>query len=162
MAGLQWKAGGCRSEKTSKRMCARCALMLVLTAGVGSSQLPAHYIAVDLPPDVRSESVFIRYILAGEEIGGWVQPHPGVSAYVISTARGDAAASGIKAVLYAPDCAIQTLDVTLSNSNNPRVAFLCQPLGSVGIAGKIVQRGRMPGREIQVQAKYIARWAQPF
>ena len=135
---------------------------MVLTAGFGSSQIPAHYVAIDLPDEVRSESVFIRYILAGEEIGGWVQPRPGVSAYIISTARGDGSAAGIKAVLYAPGCAIQTLDIPLSNSNNPRYAFLCRPLGSIEIAGRIVQRGRIPGHEIKVQAKYIARWAQPF
>ena len=136
--------------------------LMVLTAGVGSSQLPPHYVAIDLPDEVRSESIFIRYILAGEEIGGWVQPRPGVSAYIISTARGDASASAIKAVLYAPGCAIQTLDIPLSNSINPRYAFLCRPLGSVWIAGKLVQPERLTGHEVTIQAKYIARWAQPF
>jgi len=140
----------------------RVILMLVLTAGVGWSQVPAHYIAIDLPSEVRSESVFIRYILAGEEIGGWVQARPGVSAYIISTARGESSAPGIKAVLYAPGCAIQTLDIPLSNSNNPRFAFLCRPLGSVGIAGRLVQPERLTGHEVIIQAKYIARWAQQF
>jgi hypothetical protein len=136
--------------------------MLVLTAGVCLSQTPSHYIAIDLPSEVSSERVFIRYILAGEEIGGWVQPRPGVSAYLISTARGDSTVAGIKTVLYAPGCAIQTLDVPLSNSNNPRYSFVCRPLGSVGIAGKLVQTERLSGHEVNVQARYIARWAQPF
>jgi len=100
--------------------------------------------------------------LAGEEIGGWVQPRPGISAYIIGTARGDSSAAGIKAVLYAPGCAIQTLDIALSNASNPRYSFVCQPLGSVGIAGKLVQTERLTLHEVKVQANYIARWAQPF
>jgi len=136
--------------------------MLVLTAKVCLSQTPSHYIAIDIPSGVSSERVFIRYILAGEELGGWVQPRAGVSAYLISTARGDSAVAGIKAVLYAPGCAIQTLDIPLSNSNNPRYSFVCQPLGSVGISGKLVQTERLSGHEVNVQARYIARWAQPF
>jgi hypothetical protein len=136
--------------------------MLVLTAGVCPSQTPSHYIAIDLPSEVSSESVFIRYILAGEELGGWVQARPGVSAYLIGTARRDGTVAGIKAVLYAPGCAIQTLDIPLSNSNNPRYSFVCRPLGSVGIVGKLVQTERLSGREVNVQAKYVARWAQPF
>jgi hypothetical protein len=110
---------------------------------------------------VSSESVFIRYILAGEAIGGLVQTHPGVSAYLISTTRADGSATGIKAVLYTPGCAIQTLNVPLSDSN-PRYPFVCRPLGSVGIAGKVLQPERFTGHEVNLQARYIARWAQPF
>lgn len=136
--------------------------MLVLTAGVCLSQMPAHYIAIDVPRTVNSESVFIRYIPAGEELGGWVQPRAGVSSYVIGTTREGQAASGIKAVLYAPGCAIRTLDIPLSNSNNPEYSFICRPLGSVRIAGKMIQVERLSGHEVKLQAKYIARWAQSF
>ena len=137
--------------------------LLVLTAGVGLSQAPAHYIAIDLPNEVRSESVFIRYMLAGEEIGGWVQPRPNVSAYVISTARGDSSVAGIKAVLYAPGCAIQTLDIPLSDSNNPRFAFLCRPLGGVGIAlAGSHNPNASPGMKSNCKPDILPGWAQPF
>jgi len=136
--------------------------MLVLTAGACLSQIPAHYVAIDIPSGVRSESVFIRYILAGEELGGWVQPHAGVSSYIIGTTREGQSATRIKAILYAPGCAIQTLDLPLSNSNNPRYSFFCQPLTGVWIAGKLTQTERLAGREVNLQARYIARWAQSF
>lgn len=139
----------------------RVILILVLTACVGSGQIPSHYVAIDLPSEVSSENVFIRYILAGEAIGGLVQPRPSVSAYIISTTRGDGSATGIKAVLYAPGCAIQTLDVPRSDLN-PRYPFLCRPLGSIGIAGKVLQPERLTGHEVNLQARYIARWAQAF
>ncbi len=136
--------------------------MLVLTAGVCSSQIPAHYIRIDIPRVVSSENVFIRYILAGEELGGWVQPHAGVSSYIIGTTREGQSATRIKAVLYAPGCEIQTLDLPLSNSDNPEYSFVCRPLGSVWITGKLTQTQRLSGREVNVQARYIARWAQLF
>jgi len=142
--------------------------MLVLTAGVCSSQQPqppsppAHYIRIGIPRGVSSESVFIRYILAGEELGGWVQPRAGVSSYIIGTTREGQSAARIKAVVYAPGCEIQTLDLPLSNSNNPEYSFVCHPLTSVWITGKLTQTERLSGREVNVQARYIARWAQPF
>ena len=137
-------------------------LILVLAAGVCSSQMPSHYIAIDIPDSVNSESVFIRYILAGEELGGWVQARPGVSSYIVSTTRQGQSATRIKAVLYAAGCAIETLDLPLSNSNNPRYSFICQPLATVSITGKLTQTERLAGREVRMPAKYIARWAQSF
>ncbi len=145
-----------------RRAVARLLSVLWLTVGIGLSQVPAHYIEIHLPSRVSSESVFIRYILAGEELGGWVQPHPGVSAYIISTTRADGSAAGIKAVLYAPGCAMQTLDMPPSNSNNPQYSFTCQPLGNAGIDGRLIERERLSGHEVKLQARYIARWAQPF
>jgi hypothetical protein len=137
-------------------------LMLVLTAGAGLSQITAHYVAIDIPSDVSSESVFIRYILAGEELGGWVQARPGVSSYVIGTAREGQSATRIKAILYAPGCAILTLDLPLSNSSNPRYPFTCLTLTSLWITGKLTQTERLADREVKMQAKYIARWAHSF
>jgi hypothetical protein len=142
--------------------------MLALTAGVCSSQeiqltaRPEYYIAIGIPDSVNSDSVFIRYILAGEELGGWVQPRAGVSSYIIDTTREGQSASRIKAVLYAPGCAIQTFDIPLSNSNNPQYSFVCLSLTNVWITGKLKQSDRMAGREVKLQARYIARWAQAF
>jgi hypothetical protein len=137
-------------------------LIPILTAGLCLSQVPEHYLAITLPESVRSENVFIRYILAGEELGGWVQPRPGVSSYVISTTREGQSATQIKAVLYAPGCAIQTLDLPLSNTNNPRYPFVCFSLANVRIGGKLIQTTRFSGREVKLQAEYIARWAGEF
>jgi hypothetical protein len=136
--------------------------MLVLTAAVCPSQIPSHYVEIDIPRAVNSQNVFIRYILAGEELGGWVQPRAGVSSYIVGTTRQGQSATGIKAVLYAPGCAIQTLDIPLSNSNNPQYFFICQPLPNVSITGRLTDAERLSGHEVKVQARYIARWAQPF
>jgi len=105
----------------------------------------------------------MRYVLAGDTLGGWVQPQAGVSSYTISTMRGTHPATGFKAILYAPGCAIQTLDIRLfAGQQSEQVAFACQPLGNVPIAGRVVLPDRFEGRAVKVEARYIARWAQAF
>jgi hypothetical protein len=141
---------------------------LVLAAGVCSGQSPqpatppSHYIEIKLPRWVNSESVFVRYQLVGENYGGWVQPHPGVSSYFISTTHEGRPVIRIKALLYAQGCAIQTLDLPVSGSNNQAYSFICQPLPSVWIDGALTRMDRLYGRQVKLQAKYVARWAQSF
>ncbi len=141
---------------------------LVLVAGVclGQSPQPAaspsHYIEIKLPRWVKSESVFVRYQLVGEEYAGWLQPHPGVSSYFISTTYQGRPIIRIKALLYAQGCAIQTFDLSVSGSNNQEYSFVCQPLPTISIAGVLTRMDRFHGRDVKVQAKYVARWAQSF
>ena len=137
-------------------------LSALLTTSFAAGQPPPHYISIHIPDGVRSENVFIRYILAGEDIGGWVQPRADVSSYVIGTTHEDQTAARIKAIIYAPGCAIQTIDLPLSDSTNPQYSFLCQPLSSVRITGTLTQTERLQGREVTLQARYIARWVQDF
>ena len=141
---------------------------LLLVAGICSGQSPqpaarpSHYIEIKLPRWVNSESVFVRYQLVGEVYVGWVQPHAGVSSYFISTTYEGRPVTRIKALLYAPGCAIQTLDLPASGSNNQQYSFVCQPLSSIGITGGLTRMDRLYGRQVKVQAKYVARWAQSF
>jgi hypothetical protein len=135
--------------------------MLILMSGLCSGQIP-HYIEIKLPDGVISESFFVRYALAGEDFGDWVHPRPGVSSYFISTAHEGRPATRIKAILYAPGCAIQTLDVPVSLSNNQQYSFVCRPIASVRIAGALTRMDLLNGHEVRIQASYVARWVQPF
>jgi len=90
---------------------------LVLVAGDCLGQVPrlptasSHYLEIKFSREVISESVFGRYLLDGKDFGGWIQPRPGVSSYFISTTHEGRSATRIKALLYAPGCAIETLDL---------------------------------------------------
>ena len=99
----------------------RSAAAGLLLAAVCCAQ--TRYLEIELSPEISSEKVFIRYRLDNEDLGGWVQPHPGVSAYWISTMREGQAATRIKALLHAPGCAIQTLDLPLSGTNNQKYSM---------------------------------------
>ena len=122
---------------------------------------PAQDVEIKLPPGVASESVFIRYTLAGEELGGWVEPHPGVSSYVIRTTR-EGNPARLRAFIYAPGCALQTLDMPPSGTSHQEYSFTCRPLPNVRISGKLIRLDRLYGRAVTLRAKYVARWAQPF
>lgn len=131
---------------------------LALVASSCAGQNPFHSVEIQLPPSVVSETFFARYVLTGQDFGGWVQPRAGVSSYIVDTGH----AIGIKAILYAPGCAIQTVDLALSEAANRHYSFVCQPLGSTPIAGALLYPARFYQPGTKLQAKYIARWAQRF
>jgi hypothetical protein len=141
---------------------------LVVIAEIGSGQVPqpaadiSHYIEIKLPPRVPSEDVFVRYRLSGEELGNWTQPRSGVSSSYISTIAQGRPATRIKALICAPGCAIQTLDLPISNTKNELYSFSVRPLSTVLIDGAVIRAERLYGREVKLEAKYVARWAQSF
>ena len=143
-----------------RRAISRLVHTLVLGAGICLGQ--ATYVEIQLPPSVHSEAVFIYYALIGAPMGTWVQPRSGVSSYLISTMFEGHAADGMKALIYAPGCSIQTRDIPFISSHNKEYEFLCQPLGSLSISGRVLWTDRLYGRGIKLQARYIARWAAPF
>jgi hypothetical protein len=122
----------------------------------------SHYIEIKLSPGIISERVFIRYLLTGDDFGDWVQPRPGISSYFISTTHAGRPATRIKALLYAPGCAIRTLDLPVSGSTNPPYSFICQPLPNISITGTLTAMDRLYHRDLKIQARYVARWAASF
>jgi len=128
----------------------------------GFAQMPAHYLEIRLPSGVDSARFFGRYRLSGDDFGGWLQTAPDVNSYVIDTTVHGHPASSIKAILYAPGCAIQTLDLPLSRSENAQYSFVCQPVGRSSISGTLAQPERLYTQDVDVQARYVPRWAQTF
>lgn len=150
------------------RLAARFLRMLIVTLGICAvwvayaQDRPTRSVEISLPAGVKSETVYIRYVLAGGSFGGLVETRPGVSSYFISTMAGERAATGIKALLYAPGCALQTLDLPLSGSNSPRFAFICKPIPAVSISGKVAHPDRLYNGDAILQTRYLARWAARF
>lgn len=114
---------------------------------------------IQLPPAVASENVFIRYVLAGQKFGGWVKAVAGVSSYPIDTAVNGAPATEVRAILYAPGCALRTLSLRLSPSGDGEYAFPCDPVRAVSLHGRL---NTLPKSGEDVQVKYVARWANGF
>ncbi len=135
-------------------------LALLLVASITGE--PAHSVEIQIPAGVRSEKLFIRYVLAGDKVGGLIEPRSSVSSYIISTALAGGSATGIKAILYAPACAIQTLDVEFSSAVAARYPFVCRPLGIIPLSGKVLQPAPLYARNARVQVRYVARWARTF
>jgi hypothetical protein len=141
---------------------------LILVAGICLSQTPpspastSSSIEIRLPPGFDSGHFFVRYLLAGDDFGGWIQPRPNVSSYTITTTHEGRPAARIRAVLYAPGCAIQILDLPVSNPGSQPYSFICRSLPDVPLEGTIVRTDRLFGRKVRLQAYYVARWASSF
>jgi hypothetical protein len=142
--------------------------LLILVAGVCLSQTPpipaptSSYIDIRLPPGFDSGHFFVRYLLAGDDFGGWIQPRPNVSSYAISTTHEGRPANRIRALLYAPGCAIEVLDLPVSYPGSQPYSFICRSLPDVPLAGTIIRTDRLFGRKVRLQAYYVARWASSF
>jgi hypothetical protein len=117
----------------------------------------APYVEIKLPVGVRSETVFVRYAL-DNDFGGWVDPHPDLSSYFINTTRQGIAAARFRALIYAPGCAIQTVDLPTSGPSVPRYPFACEPLPSVRLTGAIIKSDQLQGLEISLEVKFVAHW----
>jgi hypothetical protein len=138
------------------RLAACAAFWVALCAG------QTRHVEIDLPPNVPSDRVFVRYVLAGQDLGGWIYGPPGVSSFGIGTVADGRPASGIKAILYAPGCAIQTLDLQLAGDDPVRRPFVCEPVRNVEIRGVLARPERLGSPGVKLQVKYVSRWAQEF
>ena len=131
----------------------------MLLAAVCCAQ--TRYLEIELAPGITPESVFIRYRLDIDDLGGWVRPRPGVSSYFISTSLQGRPATRIRALLYAHGCAIQILDLPLSGPNNEKYSMSCRPLPNVSITGVLTRQELLAGHEFNLQARYVARAFDP-
>ena len=137
----------------------RLGLCFVALASLCAAQVPQTYLEIRLPGGVLSENVLIRYVVAGDDFGGWVKPQAGLPAYRISAIRNGVVASGIKAIVYAPGCGIETIDVAFPNRATGITPLFAVPIGSVRVSGKIMQAELLAKRDVVLQAKYLAHWA---
>jgi len=144
------------------------AVTMALCAAAGAGQTPkfstpARLVEIRIPQSVPSEQLFVRYVLAGQDFGEGIYGPAGVPAFGVSTVRDGWPASWMKAILYAPGCAIQTLDLNLTVADAPSYAFVCRPVGTIELGGALTTgSGKIAGHVVRLQAKYTAHWAQAF
>jgi hypothetical protein len=57
---------------------------------------------------------------------------------------------------------LQTIDLPTAGPAAPRYSFTCQSLPSVNLKGTLIKPDQLSGRDINIQVKYVARWAGRF
>jgi hypothetical protein len=95
-------------------------------------------------------------------LGDWLYAPSGVSSFGISTVVNGRPASEMKAIMYGPGCAIQTLDLKPSDSATNRYAFVCNPIRNIEVSGVLSRSDRLWDHTVKLQARYIAHWATQF
>ena len=136
-------------------------LCAILGSGQTSAIRESSRVEITVPASVASERLFVRYVLGGQDLGGAVYGPPNVSSFGISTVADGHPADRMKAILYAPGCEIQTLDLKLTGSNI-RYSFICQRVVNLEIHGILARPDRLWRHKVKLQTKYIPRWAGSF
>jgi hypothetical protein len=119
---------------------------------------------IRVPPDVASEKLVIRYFLEGGFGGynGWISPRSNQRVYSIATSHQGQPAAGLKSVLYAPGCALETLSRSLTDARERFHEFLCRKQPEVPLAATLTHMERLTGKDLVIQAVYVAWWAHQF
>jgi hypothetical protein len=136
-------------------------LCAILGSGQTSAVLESSRVEITVPASVASERLFVRYVLGGQDLGGAVYGPANVSSFGISTVADGHPADRMKAILYAPGCEIQTLDLKLTGSDT-RYSFICWRVADLEIHGILARPDRLWRHKVKLQAKYIPRWADSF
>src|SRR3954447_6815142 len=99
---------------------------------------------IKLPASVQSETFVIRYALTGPfgAYKGWLEQKKDLHSYRITTVLNGKQAEQLKSILYAPGCAIETIDVALKRSAGS-YEFECRPLTSIPVTGKLVRATKL-------------------
>jgi len=121
-------------------------------------------VCILLPPDIRSETVQIRYFMSGP-FGGYAsfeEPRPSLRSYQIKSSMDDKAATQIKVLVYAPGCRIQRFDLLLAETEERKEEFSCQTLPSVTLSGQIVPSDLVRDHHAELAIAYMAFWANEF
>jgi hypothetical protein len=137
-------------------------LCAILGSGQTSRVLGSSRVEITLPRSVASERLFVRYVLSGQDLGGAVYGPANVTSFGISTLADGHPADSMKAILYAPGCEIQTLDLKFTGSDSPRYSFICQRVPDLEIHGILARSDRLWRHQVRLQANYIAGWTESF
>jgi hypothetical protein len=103
-------------------------------------------ILIELPDNIPSDAVWIRYLLSGPGNSGSaiaiLKPEPSLRQYVINATFGDKPAAYAKIVVYARGCQFNTHTIEFDDASDVSKHFECDPL-----PGKIVH-GFLPPAQI--------------
>jgi hypothetical protein len=130
-------------------------------ASSNQSNLPK--VLINLPSDVRSETVHINYHMSGSfgGYGSFVKAEKDRHSYEIQAAVEGKPAKNIKIIAYIPSCEITTFDLAIENEKTIERYLECRTLPSQSITAKITL---MPESEksLEVAVSYLADWDHPF
>jgi hypothetical protein len=119
----------------------------------------APVVSIELPPEVRSEAVQIKYSMTGSfgGVGGYIDPKPGLRTIRVNASNDEGkAATSIKIIVYAPGCDFMTFSLLLGDAVIPE-RFVCNSLPKANLSGKIPNE-LIEGHDAEIVVTYNAYW----
>ena len=108
----------------------------LLTQSTDTPLATAPRIIVNLPDNIPSDAVWIRYSLTGPgSTGATVKPEPNLRQYVIYTMAGASPPQHAKIVIYAPGCRFKTYSLDLDGTSDISKQFECESLPTKTVHG---------------------------
>ena len=119
---------------------------------------------IRVDPSVKPAELQVRYFMMGDfgGFGGYQVDHHGESAIQIHTEVEGKPAKGLKAVLYAPSCQIQTISIVDLSTSSREGEFRCTPLGETKLQGKFPRGPMTLDRKMEVEIRYLGFWGHGF
>ena len=139
----------------------RLFIALIVSAAWASAvaQSTAPFV-IQLPASVPSEQVLVTYcVYAQDAYCSAIPAEPNRLSYSVPATHQGQLVTSLKAILYAPGSAIQT--VTLQAGANAYV-FAWRPIPPVSLAGTVAMKDVSYAGEVQLELKYVATWAMQF
>ncbi|MGB2589716.1 MAG: hypothetical protein WBG02_04375 [Candidatus Acidiferrum sp.] len=149
----------------SRQIVLTLSFLLLLSSQSATNTLPSeNTFAVRVDPSVNPAELQVRYFITGEFGGfsGYQVDQDGERAILIHTELEGKPAKGLKAVLYAPGCQIQTISMVELSTSSREGEFHCTPLGETLLQGRFPQGPSNPAQRMEVQVRYLGFWGHNF
>jgi hypothetical protein len=92
---------------------------------------------------------------------GWIVSESGEESYEVTGIR-VGALSRFRGILYSPGCALQLVDILITEIRNYSYVFPCEPVKQIEIQGIVIHPERLSESRMTIDAKYVATWAENF
>lgn len=119
--------------------------------------------AITVTAPTSPEDVQVRYFLSGDPAVQQASSaaRPGDNRIVVETSVAGKPAKGFRAIVYSPGCQFATISADDLSASNREARFECQKLSTTSLHGK-ADVSRFAGKQLEVEALYVCRWAGDF
>jgi hypothetical protein len=117
-------------------------------------------VSIELPPEIRSETVQIKYSMRGSfgGVGGFIDPKPGLRTIRVNASNDEGqAATSIKLIVYAPGCDFMTFNLLMGGAAIIPEQFVCNSLPKVSLSGKVPNE-LIEGHNAEIVVTYNSYW----
>jgi len=132
-------------------------MTLLFPALLSAETVPA--VSIELPKEIRSETVQIKYEMSGPfgGVGGFIDPKPGLRTIRVTASNDEGqAAKAINIIVYVPGCDFMMFNLLLGDDLIPE-RFVCNPLPTVSLSGKVPSE-LVGGHDAEIVITYNAYW----
>jgi len=136
-------------------------LLFLALSGVSGASGPVATIDIHAPDLVSGFWGRFFIIEKASRIAGWITSDDKTSVYKITGIHASED-TRFRAIVYVPGCALQTVDLAISEPRNYQYLFRCVLIPQTQIQGMVLQPGGSLIHDVTVEAKYVASWAPAF